>query len=138
MARSWRAAPAWLRWAGGLGSCRFHIVTSSAVQAAVELCWLTCVASELNGEELTRSGGVAALGRLLQRCLAVLPRDAQPSAPAAGIATSCLRAFAGMAAFPNARAELAARRALSSLPCTVLQPLSADPAWVGCICQPAL
>lgn len=79
----------------------------------MELCWLTCVASELNGEELTRSGGVAALGRLLQRCLAVLPADAPPSAPAAGIATSCLRAFAGMAAFPNARAELAARRARS-------------------------
>ena len=77
----------------------------------MELCWLTCVASELNGEELTRSGGVVALGRLLQRCVAVLPADAPPSTPAAGIATSCLRAFAGMAAFPNARSELAARRA---------------------------
>lgn len=81
----------------------------SALQAAVDLCWLTCVASELNGEELTRSGGVAALGRLLQRCLAVLPADAPPSAPAAAIAANCLRAFAGMAAFANARAELLAR-----------------------------
>jgi hypothetical protein len=82
-----------------------------AAQAAVELCWLTCVASELNGEELTRARGVAVLGRLLQRCLAVVPADAPPTAPAAAIAANCLRAFAGMAAFPAARAELAARRA---------------------------
>lgn len=77
----------------------------------MELCWLTCVASELNGEELTRARGVAVLGRLLQRCLAVVPADVPPTAPAAAIAANCLRAFAGMAAFPAARAELAAMRA---------------------------
>ncbi|KAK9822709.1 hypothetical protein WJX81_005943 [Elliptochloris bilobata] len=99
----------------GGGTSAVHFLAperAPQLQAAVELCWLTCVASELNGEELTRSGGVAALGRLLQRCLAVLPADAPPTAPAAGIAANCLRAFAGMAAFANARAELAARPAL--------------------------
>jgi hypothetical protein len=40
------------------------------LQAAVELCWLTCACSRLNGEELTRSGGVALLGELLMRCVA--------------------------------------------------------------------
>lgn len=46
-------------------------------QAAVELCWLTCVSSALNGEELTRSGGIATLGRLLMRCVSVLPQVRQ-------------------------------------------------------------
>jgi hypothetical protein len=75
----------------------------------VELCWLTCVSSELNGGELTRSGGVDSLGRLLQRCCAVLPRDAPPHNAAAAIAQHCLRTFAGMASFADARAQLAAR-----------------------------
>lgn len=79
------------------------------MQAAVELCWLTCVSSELNGEELTRSGGVEALGDLLQRCRTVLPIDASPNLPAALIATHCLRALAGMAAFAVARTELLER-----------------------------
>ena len=73
----------------------------------MELCWLTCVSSELNGGELTRSGGVDALGRLLQRCLDVLPRDAAPTLPATVISTQCLRTFAGMASFPDARQQLA-------------------------------
>ncbi|KAK9807966.1 hypothetical protein WJX73_008492 [Symbiochloris irregularis] len=82
------------------------------LQAALELCWLTCVSSRLNGEELARSGGVAILGALLSRCATVLPRDAAPTAPAAIIATHALRTFAGMAAFPHARAELLARPGL--------------------------
>ena len=40
------------------------------LQAATELCWLTCAASRLNGEELTRAGGLRLLGRLLMRCIA--------------------------------------------------------------------
>lgn len=76
---------------------------NAALQAAVELCWLTCVSSELNGRELTRSGGVHSLGRLMQRCLDVLPRDAAPTLPAVVIAMHCLRTFAGMASFPDAR-----------------------------------
>lgn len=75
----------------------------------MELCWLTCVSSELNGGELTRSGGVDALGRLLQRCLGVLPRDAAPTLPATVILTHCLRTFAGMASFVDARQQLAER-----------------------------
>ncbi len=72
----------------------------------MELCWLTCVSSELNGGELTRSGGVDSLGRLMQRCLDVLPRDAAPTLPAVVIAMHCMRTFAGMASFPDAREQL--------------------------------
>lgn len=36
----------------------------------MQLCWLTCACSALNGEELTRSGGVGLLGELLLRCVA--------------------------------------------------------------------
>lgn len=84
-------------------------VSHVTAQASVELCWLTCVSSELNGGELTRSGGVDALGRLLQRCLDVLPRDAAPTLPATVISTHCLRTFAGMASFADARQQLAER-----------------------------
>jgi len=82
---------------------------SVVLQAAVELCWLTCVSSALNGEELTRAGGVTILGTLLVRTVGVLPADALPTTPGAVIATHCLRTFAGMAAFASARAELAER-----------------------------
>ncbi|GAB4814092.1 hypothetical protein N2152v2_001138 [Parachlorella kessleri] len=78
-------------------------------EAAVQLCWLTCACSALNGEELTRSGGVGLLGDLLSRCVAVIPRDVAPTQPAAVIATQSLRALAVMAAFASARADLAAR-----------------------------
>ena len=79
------------------------------LQAGVELCWLTCVSSELNAEELTRSGGVPILGRLLQRCYAVMPTDVAAHVPAAVIVTQCLRAFAGMCAFSNGQKELISR-----------------------------
>lgn len=79
------------------------------MQAAVELCWLTCVSSELNGEELTRSGGIGILGSLLARCCTVMPKDVAPHQPAAVISTHVLRTLAGMAIFPNAQDELATR-----------------------------
>lgn len=79
------------------------------MQAAVELCWLTCVSSELNGEEVTRSGGVDILGSLLARCCAIMPRDVPAHQPAAVITTHALRTLAGMAAFSNAQSELANR-----------------------------
>lgn len=82
------------------------------VQAAVELCWLTCASSELNGEELTRAGGVDILGSLLARCCAIMPKDVAPNQPAAVITTHALRTLAGMAAFSNAQGELASRCAL--------------------------
>lgn len=37
------------------------------VLAAIELCWLTCVASKRNAEELMRSGGLPLLAGLLSR-----------------------------------------------------------------------
>lgn len=76
------------------------------LQAATELCWLACACSRLNGEELTRAGGLRLLSRLLSRCVAVMPRDVPAHDPAAAIATHTLRALAVMAAFENARAEL--------------------------------
>lgn len=45
----------------------------------MELCWLTCVSSALNGEELTRCGGTATLGQLLTRTVSVLPDDVLPT-----------------------------------------------------------
>jgi hypothetical protein len=83
--------------------------TPGSNQAAMELCWLTCVSSELNAEELTRSGGVDTVGALLRRCVDVMQPDVAPTAPPAVIATHALRAFAGMAAFPAARELLAER-----------------------------
>jgi hypothetical protein len=76
------------------------------LQAATELCWLTCACSRLNAEELTRAGGLRLLGGLLVRCIAVVPADVAPHQPAAVIATHALRALAAMAAFENARAQL--------------------------------
>lgn len=52
-----------------------HFLSAEAapqLQAATELCWLTCAASRLNGDELTRAGGLHLLGHLLSRCIAGL------------------------------------------------------------------
>ena len=62
--------------AGNVGAtppAELHFLSPEAapqLQAATELCWLTCAASRLNGEELTRAGGLRLLGRLLMRCIA--------------------------------------------------------------------
>lgn len=90
------------------GTCNLTSQTL-VVQAAVELCWLTCVSSELNGEELTRSGGVDILGSLLARCCTVMPKDVPAHQPAAVITTHALRTLAAMASFSNAQNELADR-----------------------------
>jgi len=76
------------------------------VQAAVELCWLTCVASALNAEELLRCGGCSVLSHLLSRCAGIMPLDVAPTAPEAVIATHSLRTLAGLAAVAAARREL--------------------------------
>ena len=86
-----------------------HSTFFCRLQAAVELCWLTCISSELNGAELTRSGGVLIMGRLLSRCCTILPPDVHATQPTAVVATHALRAFGGMAAFKHAREELAER-----------------------------
>ena len=75
----------------------------------MELCWLSCVSSELNGAELTRSGGVDILGALLARCCSVMPQDVAPNQASAVIATHCLHTLAGMAIFANAKSELVSR-----------------------------
>lgn len=81
------------------------------VQTAIELLWLTCACSNLNGEELTRSGGIQLLGNLLSRCINILPSDeASPTNPAAIIATQTLRALAVMSSFEVARFELEKRQ----------------------------
>eukprot|EP00210_Caulerpa_lentillifera_P007523 g7188.t1 len=81
-------------------------------QAAVELCWLTCVCSHLNGEELTRSDGVDILGRLLIRCLSIIPLDISQTEAAAIITTNCLRTFVGLSIFISARQEILDRPVL--------------------------
>ena len=106
----------------------------------MELCWLTCVSSELNGGELTRSGGVGVLGRLLQRCLDVLPRDAAPTLPAMVISTHCLRTFAGMASFADAREQLAEQQSLVAdivQSCSLKRATGAVDAALQCIIQMA-
>jgi len=81
------------------------------VQTAIELLWLTCACSNLNGEELTRSGGIQLLGNLLSRCINILPSDeASPTDPAAIIMTQTLRALAVMSSFEVARFELEKRQ----------------------------
>lgn len=84
------------------------------LQTAVELCWLTCVCSHLNGEELTRSDGVDILGRLLLRCLSIIPLDIAPNEAAAVITTNCLRTFVGLSIFVSARQEMLDRPTLIS------------------------
>ena len=92
---------------GAAGGAHFlHGERVGLVQAAVELTWLTCVASERNAEELLRCGGAGVLASLLSRCAGVLPADAAPTAPEAVIATHALRTLAGLAAVPAARREL--------------------------------
>lgn len=52
------------------GSSSGHFLSGeriSQVLAAIELCWLTCVASRRNAEELLRSGGLPLLAGLLTR-----------------------------------------------------------------------
>lgn len=93
------------------------------LQTAVELVWLTCACSHLNGEELTRSGGVGLLGELLSRCVSVLSLDAPLTDPATGIATSLLRALAVMARFEVARFELEKKKGVVKdvVHCTALR-----------------
>lgn len=46
------------------------LLPTPLLQAATELCWLTCACSRLNGDELARAGGLRLLARLLMRCMA--------------------------------------------------------------------
>lgn len=118
-----------------------HFLSSEVapfLQTAAELCWLTCAASKLNGEELTRSGGVALIGALLTRCMSVVAVDAPPEDPAALLATQALRAFACMAAFPTARADIEGQETLLSdalRACALTRAPSATDAALQCVVQ---
>ncbi|WIA10346.1 hypothetical protein OEZ85_010538 [Tetradesmus obliquus] len=82
------------------------------VLAAIELCWLTCVASKRNAEELMRSGGLPLLAGLLSRCVGILSMDVAPTAPEAVITSHTLRTLAGLAAVDAARREMEKQRQL--------------------------
>ncbi len=103
------------------------------MQAAVELCWLTCVSSELNGEELTRSGGIDILGSLLARCCTIMPKDVPANQPAAIMTTHALRTCAGMAIFANAQKELASRCSLHTICLASCCPAEKCTTWPTCV-----
>ncbi len=108
------------------------------LQAATELCWLICAASKLNGEELARSGGVQLMGELLTRCISIMPVDVSPTDPAAVLATQALRAFACMAAFGSARADIEKREQVVEdvlRACALLRAPSATDAALQCAIQ---
>ncbi|GMH45130.1 hypothetical protein BSKO_13087 [Bryopsis sp. KO-2023] len=108
------------------------------LQTAVELCWLTCVCSPLNGEELTRSAGVDILGKLLMRCISVVPMDIAPTEAAAIITTNALRTFVGLSTFASARKEIADRPVLVTdivRSCTFERVPDAVDAALMCISQ---
>ncbi len=112
----------------------FSPETVQLVQAAVQLCWLTCVCTRLNADELVRVGGVPVLTGLLQRCMGLMPsggaagnssqgasgpsgadparQGGQLDEHAAAIATNALRCFAGLATTEIAREQLVGRRDL--------------------------
>lgn len=55
---------------GVSGASGSHFLSGEAIEqvlAAIELCWLTCVVSRRNAEELMRSGGLPLLAGLLTR-----------------------------------------------------------------------
>ena len=80
---------------------------SEHLATKVQLCWLTCVSSHLNGEELFRSGGLDILAKLLRRCLAHVERDVGPLEPPAVIASYTVRTLAGLAGLPPVQASFA-------------------------------
>ncbi|KAF8069423.1 GRV2 [Scenedesmus sp. PABB004] len=126
---------------GGAGGGGGHFLSGERVGqvlAAIELCWLTCVASRRNAEELLRSGGLPLLAGLLSRCVGILPLDAAPTSPEAVITTHALRSLAGLAGVEPARRDIAGQRQLVAdiVKCCGLQraPAAVDAALVA-ICH---
>ena len=76
------------------------------LQSVLNLCWLTCESSELNAEELMRSGGVSLLSSLCSRCVSVISKSAPPSDQLAVIISKIMCTFASMASFESAREEI--------------------------------
>jgi len=122
---------------------QFDLLSPERVEltkAAAELCWLTCVSSALNGEELIRSNGVDILGSLLVDCMMTLPTDVSPAHPALQVATLCLRTFAGLATTHSGRSKLADRPQLVAeivRACSFEHAISAVDAAILCCAQAA-
>ena len=76
------------------------------LSATFELCWLTCEASELNAEELMRSGGIDILEKIFSRCISIAPSDIPSTSPLAVVMTNILKTLATMASFESAQCEL--------------------------------
>ena len=76
------------------------------LSATFELCWLTCESSELNAEELMRSGGTDILEKIFSRCVSIVPSDMPSTSPLAVVMTNILKTLATMASFESAQSEL--------------------------------
>eukprot|EP00890_Picochlorum_soloecismus_P001518 jgi/Picsp_1/2367/NSC_05830-R1_dnaj homolog subfamily c member 13 len=86
-----------------------HIMSADftpLLQSVLKLCWLTCKSSDLNAEELMRSGGVSLLSSLCSRCVSVISKTAPPSDQLAIIISTIMHTFASMANFRSAREEI--------------------------------
>lgn len=93
------------------------------LEAVLELCWLTCDVSELNAEELMRSGGADLLGGLLDRCVSAMPLSTPSGDSLARLTTNILNAFAAMVKLDSGRQEVLdhSRILVDALSCCKLQ-----------------
>jgi len=78
---------------------------SDHLEKQVLLCWLTCVSSHLNGEELFRCSGLDILSQVLRKCLVQRTDDCGPLDPPSAVAAYVLRTMAGLAALPTVQGE---------------------------------
>ena len=75
--------------------------TAPQLESQVQLCWLTCVSSPLNGEELHRCGGLPVLASILRLGMTNLSQDVSPNDPAAAAVAYTLRTLAGLSALES-------------------------------------
>ena len=75
--------------------------TAPQLESQVQLCWLTCVSSPLNGEELHRCGGLPVLASVLRLGMTNLSQDISPNDPAAAAVAYTLRTLAGLSALES-------------------------------------
>ena len=77
------------------------------VVLASELCWLSCVSSSSNGDELIRSGAIGILSDVLTFCVSKLSRDASSDDTVTKIVLFLLRLFCGLSTMDRGARELA-------------------------------
>ena len=75
--------------------------TAPQLEHQVQLCWLTCVSSPLNGEELHRCGGLPVLSAVLRLAMTNMSPDVGPNDPAAAAVAYTLRTLAGLSALES-------------------------------------